>query len=618
MNRGSLRVKFVALWALLLVAKLLLAAHLPIFVDEAFYAWESRHPAWAYSDLPGLTAALIGLGRAVAGESLLAMRVAFLVLGAALPWLVVRITARWFGPDAGWRAGLLALLMPLSGLLGVLAMPDVPLVFATLLCVDAAAGLRERRRGHLWLFLALGLVLGALSHYRFLAVIAAMFVAAVVDPRSRALLRDPRLWCVLAIGAVAWWPLLDWNLAHAGAGFEIPDARAQSLAIPAGRCVVAGDPGTGRDANLVRVAVAHRLGPAGCGAPRAGGAVAPLAGDGDRFGPQVISCLVSSPTTSASVSIGPWRVGCCWWWRTPACTARAPAAGRSPATSSRPRRRSPSWPGCSPRRRPRGGSRWRTDRCIRGDFAVDNRLAHIIDARLTPGTRLVADNFELGAKLVALRDRDDVRVLDHASNHKHGRAAQLDAWQRTWQSRDARHAGPVLLVIDEKATPMKLLLQRYHAACAAIGPLPTPAVVEFDQGRQRFLLFRIDLPAPATACTTPAIGQIDFPAPDAKVAPVFEVAGWAFKDGAGLARVDVTLDGRVVAEAVYGDVQPHVAAFWKISTDPHHPRVGFHAHIDATGLPRGRHRLGLQVYDASGRPQPLPAQRVEIVDAPLP
>lgn len=617
MNGGSLRVKFVALWALLLVAKLLLAANLPIFVDEAFYAWESRHPAWAYSDLPGLTAALIGFGRAIAGESLLAMRAAFLVLGAALPWLVVRITARWFGPDAGWRAGLLALLMPLSGLLGVLAMPDVPLVFATLLCVDAAAGLRERRHGYQWLLLALGLVLGALSHYRFLAVIAAMFVAAVVDPRSRALLRDPRLWCVLAIGALAWWPLLDWNLAHAGAGLKF-----QLLERNPWRFQLAGAWWPLIQALAVTPILFAWLLRTACGLPGAARR--------EPDGPWRLLLAMAIVLVAGYFLLGFFadnqRVSFHWplagWLLLVVADAgmhRSRARGWNVAGHAVAAvatlavlawlfaASSPAW-----RQSLADGPMYPRD------FAVDARLAQMVDAQLAPGTRLVADNFELGAKLVALRDRDDVRVLDHASNHKHGRAAQLDAWQRTWQPRDARHAGPVLLVMDEKATPMKWLLQRYHAACAAMGPLPTPSVVEFDQGRQRFLLFRIDLPPPATACTTPAMGQIDFPAPGASVAPVFEVAGWAFKDGAGLARVDVTLDGRVVAEAVYGDVQPHVAAFWKISTDPHHPRVGFHARIDATGLPRGSHRLGLQVYDASGRPQPLPAQRVEIVDAPLP
>ena len=85
---------FLALWGSLLVAKLLLAARLPLFVDEAFYWQEGRHLAWAYSDLPALTAWLARLGTALGGTHPLALRLPFLLLAALLPWLVVRIARR--------------------------------------------------------------------------------------------------------------------------------------------------------------------------------------------------------------------------------------------------------------------------------------------------------------------------------------------------------------------------------------------------------------------------------------------------------------------------------------------------------------------------------------------
>ena len=88
---------FVGLWALLLLAKIVLAARLPLFVDEAFYWQEGRHLAWAYSDLPGLTAWMARLGVALGGDHTLALRVPFLLLAALVPWTVVRITARDFG-----------------------------------------------------------------------------------------------------------------------------------------------------------------------------------------------------------------------------------------------------------------------------------------------------------------------------------------------------------------------------------------------------------------------------------------------------------------------------------------------------------------------------------------
>ena len=63
------RAMFVIAFAVLCIARLMLAATLSPFGDEAFYWQESRHLAWGYSDLPPLTAWLIRLGESVAVAS---------------------------------------------------------------------------------------------------------------------------------------------------------------------------------------------------------------------------------------------------------------------------------------------------------------------------------------------------------------------------------------------------------------------------------------------------------------------------------------------------------------------------------------------------------------------
>ncbi|RZA15293.1 MAG: phospholipid carrier-dependent glycosyltransferase, partial [Lysobacteraceae bacterium] len=157
---------FVALWSGLLLAKLLVAARLPLFVDEAFYWQEGRHLAWAYSDLPGLTAWLARAGDAVAPGSVLALRLPFLLIGALVPWLVARMGAREFDARSGWLAGSLVMLLPLAGTSGLLALPDVPLLLASVLCLDAGLRLLRGVDRLAGAELALGLVLGGLSHYR--------------------------------------------------------------------------------------------------------------------------------------------------------------------------------------------------------------------------------------------------------------------------------------------------------------------------------------------------------------------------------------------------------------------------------------------------------------------
>ena len=75
---------FVGPWLALLGLKLWLASRLPLFVDEAFYWQEGRHLAWAYSDLPGLTAWLARIGDGL-GDGTLALRLPFLAIAAAIP-----------------------------------------------------------------------------------------------------------------------------------------------------------------------------------------------------------------------------------------------------------------------------------------------------------------------------------------------------------------------------------------------------------------------------------------------------------------------------------------------------------------------------------------------------
>src|SRR3970040_2518723 len=85
---------FWALFAAILAVKLLVAARLPVFVDEAFYWLEGQHLAAAYSDLPGLTAWLTRLGVTLGGDSAFALRLPFLLIAATVPWLVGRVTRR--------------------------------------------------------------------------------------------------------------------------------------------------------------------------------------------------------------------------------------------------------------------------------------------------------------------------------------------------------------------------------------------------------------------------------------------------------------------------------------------------------------------------------------------
>lgn len=591
---------FLAVWAVATVIKVVIAARLPLFVDEAFYWQEGRHLAAAYSDLPGLTAWLTRLGTAIGGDHVLALRAPFLLMAALMPWLIAHIARRWFGEAHGWQAGTLAVLMPLSGTLGVMALPDVPMAMATVLCMDAGARLLREVDATSAAELALGLAIGALSHYRFLGVIGVGFVALLLLPEGRRMLRDARVWVALAVGVAAWAPLLAWNLEYADAGlrFQLIDRHPWSFQ-PTGLWFLL------IQALLVTPLLFAALVITGIDAFRRGVAMPPqwryfgLLGAVSTLGffllgffadvervsfhwptPGYLALMVAVPAVLAG-----WAP---FWRRTAWTLATVGVIGMLgyyliasvPAWRERT---------ASSKHYPYNFAGW-------DELAARVRRAQ---ARMPEGTRLLADNFKIGAELGFHLGDADIAVLDHPLNRKHGRAPQLRLWQLDQIDAEGR---PTLLIVSSTDVKLRDLLAHYQSLCERLGPLPAPEVVNVDHGGQRFLLFALDGKPKQGTCVTPAIAHINSPSHDARTADRFEVTGWAIKEGTGVAGVVITLDGEPVAQAEYGGLdQWLVQSFYGgRSKDPNVPRIAFRAQVDASRLPPGRYWLGLEIVGADG------------------
>lgn len=216
---------FLAVFVTSCVAKLVIACTLSPFGDEAFYWQESLSPAWGYSDLPPLTAWLIAASEAVFGHGLLPMRLPFLLIGAALPWQVGAMAARYGGEQARWQAATFAALLPLAGSLGVLALPDVPLTFATLLALHGLLIALDTDRFRGWLLLGLGLAIAWMTHYRAAMPMLGGLLFLLLTPRGRLQWRHPGLWIAMGIAALGLLPIVLYNLGTHGAGlaFQLVD-----------------------------------------------------------------------------------------------------------------------------------------------------------------------------------------------------------------------------------------------------------------------------------------------------------------------------------------------------------------------------------------------------------
>lgn len=604
---------FWTLFALVLATKLLVAARLPVFVDEAFYWLEGQYLAPAYSDLPGLTAWLARLGVTLGGDTALGLRLPFLLIAAVVPWLVVRITAREYGEGYGWQAGSFALLLPLAGTLGLLALPDAPMALATLLCVDAGARLLRRVSAGASLELALGLTIGALSHYRFIAVIGVGLVALLLLADGRKLLRDARVWTAIAIGAAAWTPLVAWNLDNADAGlrFQLVDRHPWAFHIE-GLWFVAVQALLVTPLLFVALALAGWRGnksasPASRYFALLGGLVVlgffglGFFADTERvsFHWPLPGYLALLPLLPAVLMAWPRWLRVATWGL--AGLGLVAMLGYYVAVSL-----------------PDVRARTAAEKWYPSNFAGWDELAEVVRvtrAQMPDDTRIVADNFKIGAELGFALGEPDIAVLDHPLNHKHGRAPQLRLWGLRSSGRGDWGEAPVLLVVGATDVPYKFLLRRYHDLCRMVGPLPPPRVINVDHGHQRFLLFKLtggEGVQAGAACTAPVMAWIDSPVSGASVGSTFEVTGWAFKDGVGLERVEVTLDGRVVADARYGIVNPGVARYWNLTNDPNQPKVGFEATVDATAIDPGRHWLGLRLHGSDGSVETWPEQPIEV------
>ena len=611
--RGEQRayVTFLVLWVLVTTAKVLLASQLPLFVDEAFYWQEGQHLAMAYSDLPGLTAWLTRLGVEVAGDHRLGVRLPFLLMGAALPWMVASICTRWFGARMGWRAGSLALLMPLSATLGILAVPDVPMAIAALLCLDAGARLLRGVGAGGALLLACGLLMGALSHYRFIGVIAVGFITLLVLPEGRKMLRDPRVWIALSVGVAAWVPLLAWNLDNQDAGLKFQ--------------LVERHPWAFQWQGVLFLVIQPLL-----VTPLLFAAMAVVAGKGVRHAQGGFHhlqwryfALVGATSTLLIFLLGFFtdveRVS--FHWPLPGYLALLVCVPALLSHWSRRWRRA-LWAttslglllamsyyllAASPALREHmAGSKY-----YPRNFAGWQQLAEGVRDELSQmpeDTELLAGSFKVGAELGFRINDPNIKVLPHALNDRHGRTAQLALWKLI---SDGSRSTPVLLVLSPGDQRYRDLLAHYHKVCELVGPLPPPRVVSLDHGFQRFLLFRLPAEKQPGPCVTPAMAWVETPLAGQAVDGALEVTGWAFKDGVGLSRVELLLDGRSAGDARYGrafDVRP----FWKISNDPQHPNTGFDARLDTSGLKPGTHWLGLRLHGNDGSVETWAEQPFEI------
>lgn len=211
-NSPTERNLFAGIAVLALLAKLLLAAVIPLSADESYYWVWTRHLDFGYYDHPPMVAWLFALGKFLEP------------FGHAVRWPAVILAhgsiALW-----GWmlkdafpeRAHLvwlgLFLACPLTGIGGIVVTPDLPLLFFWSLSLFFLFRIAERPRARFFFGLGFALGLGFCSKYH-IVLLPLSLLPLLASREIRRTFLHPGLVLTFMTGLIFCAPVLGWNSTH--------------------------------------------------------------------------------------------------------------------------------------------------------------------------------------------------------------------------------------------------------------------------------------------------------------------------------------------------------------------------------------------------------------------
>ncbi len=181
----------------------------PLLPDEAYYWVWSRQLSMGYFDHPPMVAWLIKMGVMALGNSHVGVRLFFVILSAAtglLTYLLIKDLADERQGFHGLLAGTAALLLGIGGLLAV---PDVPLIFFWVL--GLFAGIKALKKPAWWLVYGIALGGAMLSKYSGIFLLAAPLAYTLT---RRKFLASGFWWMGLGVAILIFLPNIIWNAGH--------------------------------------------------------------------------------------------------------------------------------------------------------------------------------------------------------------------------------------------------------------------------------------------------------------------------------------------------------------------------------------------------------------------
>lgn len=608
---------------LILITKLFLAARLDLYSDEIFYWLESTRPAIAYGDLPFMTALLVGIGSALDAGNTLAVRIPFIVMGSSIPllvyWLALPITNR----KQAIESSVLSLCIPMGGFLGLLAVPDVPLVFFGLLSIGFFE--RSLRTDQLAYWLATGMfvALGFSTHYRFFLYPAAAVLFLLHFKGERHQWKNSKFWIAACIAAFGLIPIIWFNIQNqlTSASFYFVDRHPWEFN-PLGllhifiQAAVVTPP-----LYLLFAYTLWRL----------------LERDNRQKRSEILIASFALTNTVTYLVLAPWT-------DTSSTTLHWPLSGYFPLLVFAPsalreiyRLINVKWGlriaknavltipalgfiGSIVAILGVGSQSFQLPlQSMLGTGILSNKMAGWVEFSDYTGELLnkeifsdqpivVTDNYYTAAQVQFAGLSNETITLDEEKALRDGRVSQLRLWEMGRQA-IKNFTGSSALFITEDSTLNVLEKEAVIGEmCRHVTNLDPLGSLSLFNGEKIFSFYRadeiLDIESVneyrAQPCPYPARAWIDPPIAGAELTGTFHIEGWAYKEDIGIDSISLLLDGIFVAEVNYGIARIDVAEAMNVRTDPNSPNLGYSYELETRNFANGEHILEIQLMDERG------------------
>lgn len=209
----------VAVFAVLLLCRLVFAG-LPELLEEEAYYWNyARHMDIGFLDHPPMVAALIWLGTAIFGDSEFGVRVLALATWLVGARYVYRYACRSLDRTIAFRALILYSILPFFFWTGLVLTPDAPLVACWAAAIHHLHRSLVGGKARDWLWAGLWLGLGMLSKYTIALLGPATLAFMLADRQARSWLLRPQPYLAALLALLVFSPVIVWNMNNDWASF---------------------------------------------------------------------------------------------------------------------------------------------------------------------------------------------------------------------------------------------------------------------------------------------------------------------------------------------------------------------------------------------------------------